>query len=180
MDLSEYLVTFYSIFVGFAASTYIVGWGNMIKHGAEHRPYWAQVAWSAAFFALMLNDWWVQYRHVGDLGLHPLNLLSMLFQPTLVYFVGILIFPDAQELAGGHLAHFLKHRRAILALTMLIVAKIYVQADPDLLAFNPTRRDTGLFLLLAGIGLRVEVRWYSEVLGLAALLFWVWRFWAMG
>ena len=133
MGLSEYLVTFYSIFVGFAASSYIVGWGNIIKNFDENKPYWGQLVWSMAFFSLMLNDWWVSYRYLSSMELHPINLLSMLFQPTLVYFISILIFPDKPT--ENHREHFEKHKRAILIVALFIIAKIYWGAKSTVAPF---------------------------------------------
>ena len=176
MTKSDYLIAFYSIVMGFTASKYLQGWGDLIKDRGINQNYLVTIVWSLAFFISIINEWIVQYdkwqfRH----GMF--DLLTALIVPFGMYIIGVLIFPSelGEQTEENYLSHFLKQKKFIIGVALAI---LFIKLD--LFNWN-IKQDNGtrILILLVSvphvIALFTQKKWIILSCGFIILMIWTYR-----
>ncbi len=95
MNLEEYILSFYSIFIGIAASTIIINWARILKNFPHEKILWHQYVWSLLFFLIIVWEWFIK-RDFSQIN-SPMLLLITLVNPILIYFISYSILPQTEN-----------------------------------------------------------------------------------
>lgn len=92
-DLSNYLLVFYSIVVGFVATEFLAGWRELIRNRNRYTFYSLHIGWTILAFILLIQNWWGSWQDRLSIGLNFGYFLLKLSTPVCFYLLTVLLFP---------------------------------------------------------------------------------------
>ena len=142
MSTQEYIISFYSIFIGVAGANIIVNWARILKDYPERKVHWSQLVWSLNFFLLLTWEWFI--KREGYSISSPISLLLSLLNPILIYSISYLILPQSRK---EDYSTFEKQKGKIAFINIVLAIYLYC-GDGDFFYLNTARIQIALGGLL--------------------------------
>ena len=115
----DYLIVLFSVLLGLSLSRLLVGLARVVVD-PERRIHWLPLLWTIQLFLFQITLWWLVYQRADQTGWSFAHYLVMMVYPVLVYFQGVLLYPELGPHDEGTLESFLARRRPFFATSFLI------------------------------------------------------------
>lgn len=118
MDPYSYIVVLTSIVMGLGVTRLVGGLGHLLQRRKKARPYWIHTVWMINALVVTVIVWYVSYRWRANQNWPFLLFLWMLVQPTLLYLIACILFPDQEdrEAVSDWRDYFFDNRRRLFFL----------------------------------------------------------------
>lgn len=141
MNIEEYNLGFYSIFIGIAASTIIINWARILKNFPNEKITWDQYVWSLLFFLIIVWEWFLK-KDFNEIN-SPILLLFSLVNPILIYFICYLTLPQTENDYS-----FESQKVKFALLTIIWVINKFVMSENNLHFFSYSRIEYVLIIFI--------------------------------
>jgi hypothetical protein len=115
----EFLIVLFSVLLGLSLSRLLVGVARVVVD-PERRVHWLPLLWTIQLFAYQVTLWWLVYQRAEQPTWTFIHYLVMMGYPVLVYFQGVLLYPELGPLDEGTLDSFLSRRAWFFTIQFLI------------------------------------------------------------
>jgi magnesium-transporting ATPase (P-type) len=95
VDAFEYLSVLISIVLGLALTQLLTSSARLVQARGRVRPYWVVLVWIGALLAVLVQSWWAMFDLRDHQNWNLLQFALVLAHPTLLYFMTVLLLPDA-------------------------------------------------------------------------------------
>ena len=173
MSEFEYLSVITSLFVAFAVSEILTGWGALIRFRRHVRVYWVHMMASLLTLIMMIQWWWSNWEYRG----YPVNLfqffVSLLPASTMVLLAQVLTPRLTEGRAFDGRKYYYGNRRWMYFLAALTIVEFglsdFVIVKTPLVGIDNAIRAAAVFLLCS-LGMSSSPRYHEIVLSLVGIL----------
>ena len=168
----DFLIVLFSVLLGLSLSRLLVGLARVVVD-PERRIHWLPLLWTIQLFAFQITLWWLIYQRADQPTWTFVHYLVLMGYPVLLYFQGVLLYPELGPHDEGTLESFLSRRKWFFAILFLIV---HLDITENWLAgdwtFDPLRFVIALLVsgAVCGIAIWTRNRIYHAVLVAVMLL----------
>ena len=168
----DFLIVLFSVLLGLSLSRLLVGLARVVVD-PERRIHWLPLLWTIQLFAFQIALWWLIYQRADQPTWTFVHYLVLMGYPVLLYFQGVLLYPELGPHDEGTLESFLSRRKWFFAILFLIV---HLDFTENWLAgdwtFDPLRFVIALLVsgAVCGIAIWTRNRIYHAVLVAVMLL----------
>ena len=168
----DFLIVLFSVLLGLSLSRLLVGLARVVVD-PERRIHWLPLLWTIQLFAFQIALWWLIYQRADQPTWTFVHYLVLMGYPVLLYFQGVLLYPELGPHDEGTLESFLSRRKWFFAILFLIV---HLDITENWLAgdwtFDPLRFVIALLVsgAVCGIAIWTRNRIYHAVLVAVMLL----------
>lgn len=173
MSEFEYLSVISSLFVAFAVSEILGGWGALIRFRRQSSVYWVHLMASVLTLVMMIQWWWSnwQYKNI------PVNLfqffINLLPAFTMVLLAQVLTPRLTEGTPFDGRAYYYENRKWMYFLAALTIVEFavsdYVITGSSVVCIDNAIRATAC-LLLFSLGVSDRERFHEVILSLVGLL----------
>ena len=173
MSEFEYLSVISSLFVAFAVSEILSGWGALIRFRHQVTVYWVHVMGCLLTLIMMIQWWWSAWEYKGV----PVNLFQffvMLLPAFTMVLLAQVLTPRLNDgTAFDGRKYYYENRKWVYFLAALTIVEFglsdfVIMKSPLLGIDNAIRTAAGL--LLCSLGMSSNERYHEIVLSLVGLL----------
>ena len=168
----DFLIVLFSVLLGLSLSRLLVGLARVVVD-PERRIHWLPLLWTIQLFAFQITLWWLIYQRADQPTWTFVHYLVLIGYPVLLYFQGVLLYPELGPHDEGTLESFLSRRKWFFAILFLI---LHLDFTENWLAgdwtFDPLRFVIALLVsgAVCGIAIWTRNRIYHAVLMAVMLL----------
>lgn len=168
----DYLIVLFSVLLGLSLSRLLVGLARIVVD-PERRIHWLPLLWTIYLFLYQVILWWLAYQRADQSGWTFAHYLVMMVYPVLLFFQGVLLYPDLGPHDEGTLESFLARRMPFFVTSFLL---FQLDAIENRLAgdweFNPVAASIATLVSGAvyGTAIWTRNRIYHGILVLVLLL----------
>lgn len=97
MDAFEYLSVLISIVLGLALTQLLTSVGRLVQARSRVRAFWPSFAWTGTVLLILVQTWWAIFTFRDEPVWNFGEFALILAHPTLIYFLAVLVLPDADR-----------------------------------------------------------------------------------
>jgi hypothetical protein len=120
MDAFSYVTAFTSIILALGVTRLVAGLGKLLEERSQIRVYWVHLLWVANVFLFLCLQWWVLFRWQAQEQWSFYLFLFLLANPTIVFLLTVILFPDKLTEKDDLKQHFYNHNRWFFALAAFL------------------------------------------------------------
>lgn len=154
----DFLIVLFSVLLGLSLSRLLVGLARIVVD-PERRIHWLPLLWAIQLFCFQITLWWLIYQRADQPTWSFGHYLVLMAYPVLLFFQGVLLYPELGPQNEGTLESFFSRRRWFFAIAFLI---LHLDFTEGLLAgdwtFDPLRFAVALLLSGAACGIAIWTR----------------------
>ena len=115
----DFLIVLFSVLLGLSLSRLLVGLARVVVD-PERRIHWLPLLWTIQLFLFQVTLWWLVFRRADQTSWQFAHYLVMMAYPVLLFFQGVLLYPELGPHEEGTLESFLARRRPFFATSFLL------------------------------------------------------------
>jgi hypothetical protein len=116
----DFLIVLFSVLLGLSLSRLLVGLARVVVD-PERRIHWLPLLWTIQLFAFQVTLWWLIYQRADQPTWTFVHYLVLMAYPVLLYFQGVLLYPELGPRDEGTLESFFSRRAWFFAILFLIL-----------------------------------------------------------
>ena len=97
VDAFEYLSVLISIVLGLDLTQLLTSAARLVQARGRVRSYWPVAVWIGTLLAVIVQSWWAMFELRDQQGWNLLQFALILAHPTLLFFMAVLLLPDADS-----------------------------------------------------------------------------------
>jgi hypothetical protein len=168
----DFLIVLFSVLMGLSLSRLLVGVARVVVD-PERRIHWLPLLWTIELFLFQITLWWFVYTRADQSTWTFVHYVVTVVLLVLLYFQGVLLYPELGPRDEGTLDSFLSRRAWFFTVFFLI---FHANAVENVLAGDWTFDWPTFMIALAvsgavsGIAIRTRNLIYHGILAAAMLL----------
>ena len=120
MDAFSYISIVPSIIIALGITRLLTGIGKILERRNKVENYWVHIMWSLNLFLFMVLNWWILFRWEPQPNWSFPLFMFLLFTPTLLFLLAVILFPEPFDEKMVFKQHFYKNHRWFFTLATLL------------------------------------------------------------